>query len=151
MRQQPPARVVNQLLGRQPAHALDEAALDLAEIDRRIERAADIVEDIDRQHLVLAGQRVDRHLGQRRAISEIEEGPAADAWRGHNRSSASHRSRSRSQRDPPDMRHAAESGERNALAARHHAVAREAHRLVARSRTCSPRNRPAARGSWSRR
>ena len=34
---------------------------------------ADIVEDIDRQHLVLAGQRIDRNLGDGRAIGEIVE------------------------------------------------------------------------------
>ena len=84
MGEQAAAVVEHQLLGGQPAHALDEAALDLAEVDRRIERAADVVEDIDRDHAMLAGERVDHDLAQRRAISEIEEGPAAMAWRGRN-------------------------------------------------------------------
>ena len=38
-----------QLFGRQPAHALDERALDLAEVDRRVERAADVVQHVGAQ------------------------------------------------------------------------------------------------------
>jgi hypothetical protein len=117
-------RVVDQFLHGQPAHALDEAALDLAQVDRRIERAADVVEDVDRGHLVLAGQRVDHHLAQRRAISEIEEGPAAmggpvviDVRR---RVEAG-----RGQRDSGEMGAAAEIVEGAGLAARGDAVAGE--------------------------
>jgi hypothetical protein len=39
-----PGLVPPQLLGGEPAHALDEAALDLAEVDRGIEGAADVAE-----------------------------------------------------------------------------------------------------------
>jgi len=44
VRAQPAPLVPPQLLGRKPAEPLDEAALDLAEVDRRIERAPDVVE-----------------------------------------------------------------------------------------------------------
>ena len=36
MRPEPALTVVHQLFRRQPAHALNEAALDLADIDRRV-------------------------------------------------------------------------------------------------------------------
>ena len=68
-----------QLLGRQPAHALDEAALDLAEVDRRIDRAADVVQEVGAQHPVLAGERIDDDLGHGGAVGEIVERPAAGA------------------------------------------------------------------------
>ena len=43
-----PALVVeHQFLGGEPAHALHEAALDLADIDGGIEGAADIMQDVD--------------------------------------------------------------------------------------------------------
>ena len=71
-----PSVLEDQLLGGEPAHALHEAALDLADVDGRIERAADIVEDIGAQQPVLARQRIDDHLRTRRAIGEVEERPA---------------------------------------------------------------------------
>ncbi len=39
-----------QFLGREPAHALDECPLDLAEVDRRIERATAILDELGAQH-----------------------------------------------------------------------------------------------------
>ena len=44
---EPAALVENQFLGGEPAHALDEAALDLADIDRRVQGPADIMQDVD--------------------------------------------------------------------------------------------------------
>src|SRR5205085_2991242 len=55
---------------------LDEAALDLAKVDRRVQRMADIVEDIDGNDPVFASERVDHNLAERRTIGEIEEGAA---------------------------------------------------------------------------
>ena len=81
VRHQPPALVPPQLLGREPAHALDEAALDLAEVDRRIEAAADVVQDVGAQQPVLAGERVDRDLRHRGAVGEVEERPALQRLR----------------------------------------------------------------------
>src|SRR6185436_21175673 len=39
-----------QLLGGKPAHALDERTLDLAKVDRRIERAATILDELGPQY-----------------------------------------------------------------------------------------------------
>ena len=72
-----PSLVPPQLLAGEPALALHEGALDLAEIDRGIERGAAILHQVGAQHAALAGQRVDRHLRRRRAEGEIEERPAA--------------------------------------------------------------------------
>jgi hypothetical protein len=63
---QPPLGVPPQFLGRQPAHALHEGAFDLADIDRRVQRLADIVQDVGAVDHVFAGQRVDRDFGHRR-------------------------------------------------------------------------------------
>ena len=38
-----------QFFGGQPAHALNKAALNLAQINRRVQRPADVVQDIDGQ------------------------------------------------------------------------------------------------------
>jgi hypothetical protein len=45
-----PVCVPDQLFGRQPAHALDERAFDLADVHRRVQRAADVVQDVGAQH-----------------------------------------------------------------------------------------------------
>ena len=76
VRAEPALLVPPELLGGQPAHALDEGAFDLAHVDRRVERAADVVKDVGPVDLVFAGQRVDAHFGDRRAIGEVVEGPA---------------------------------------------------------------------------
>ena len=76
-RAQPALLVPPQLLAGEPALALHEGALDLAEIDRGIERGAAILHQVGAQHAALAGQGVDRHFGRRRAEGEIEERPAA--------------------------------------------------------------------------
>ena len=90
-----PSVVPHQLLGGQPAHALDEAALDLADVDRRVERAADVVQDVDAQHAATrrsACRSPPRVHG--RAVGEVVERPALVSVRGPSGSSASCRSRS---------------------------------------------------------
>ena len=67
------AVIEHQLLSGEPARALHEAALDLAEIDGRIQRAAHVMQDVHAQHAVLAGERVNSHLCHGHTIGEIEE------------------------------------------------------------------------------
>ena len=74
---QPPRVVPPQLLGGQPAHALNESPLDLAQVYRRVQRLADVVEDVDPFDPILPGQRIDRHLGAGRAVAVVVERPAA--------------------------------------------------------------------------
>ena len=66
----------HQLFAGQPAEALDEAALDLADVDGRVDGAAGVVKDVDAQQAVLAGEGVDGRLAQRGAVGEVVEGPA---------------------------------------------------------------------------
>ncbi|ABA47595.1 hypothetical protein BURPS1710b_3214 [Burkholderia pseudomallei 1710b] len=77
VRHQPAAVVPPQLLGREPPHSLDERALDLPDVERRIQRRTDVVQRIRSQHTHLARQRVDDDLGDRRAVRVIEERPPA--------------------------------------------------------------------------
>ncbi len=63
----------DEFLGRQPAHALDEAAFDLAAIDERRERVADVVQDVGAQQPVLPGEAVDLDLADRGAVGEVVE------------------------------------------------------------------------------
>ena len=67
--------VPDQLLGGQPAHALHEATLDLADVDGRVDAAAHVVQDVHGQHPALAREGVDGDLGHRRAIGEVVERP----------------------------------------------------------------------------
>src|SRR5271166_6230792 len=76
MGQQATLVVIYEFFSRQPAHALDESAFDLADIEGRIDGAPDVVEDIDTPDVHLAGEDVDRDLGAGRAVGEIEERPA---------------------------------------------------------------------------
>ena len=69
-------RMPDELFHRQPAHALDEAALDLADVDRRVERPAGVVQDVRGEQLPFAGERVDDDLAHRRAVGEVVERPA---------------------------------------------------------------------------
>lgn len=73
MRPQPALGIPPEFLRRQPAHALDEGTLDLTEVERRVQRLADIVDDIGPLDLVFAGQRVDADLGARGAVGEVIE------------------------------------------------------------------------------
>ena len=75
---QAPLVVPPQFFGGQPAHALHETALDLADVDGRIQRGADVVQDVDPLDPVFAGERVDGDLRGGGAIGIIVEGaPAA--------------------------------------------------------------------------
>ena len=62
-----------ELLHGQPTSALHETALDLAEVDCRVQRFANIVQDVDAQQAVFAGQCVDDGFRDRSAIGEIVE------------------------------------------------------------------------------
>ena len=66
----------HQLLHRQPAHALDEGALDLAHVHRRVQRRAHVVQHVGPRQLPLAGQRVDDDLAHGRTVREVIERPA---------------------------------------------------------------------------
>ena len=77
---EPPLGVPPQLLGGEPAHALDEAALDLTAVDRRIERCADVVEDIDRAEPVFTRQRVDGDLAHEIDAREIPADWPTGTW-----------------------------------------------------------------------
>ena len=66
-----------QVLQRQPAGALHEAALDLAEVDERGQAVADVVHDVDPAGAVGAGEAVDLDLGRRDAVGEVLERVAA--------------------------------------------------------------------------
>ena len=68
-----PLRVVDERFGRDPAHPLDEPADDLPAIDARVDRPADIDQQIDPRHAQLAGEAVDEHLGHGGALRVIEE------------------------------------------------------------------------------
>ncbi len=146
MGEQAAVAAVDQFLGGQPAHALDEAALDLAEVDRRIQRAADVVQDVGAQHPVLAGQGVDRHFGHRGPIGEIEERAAlmtltvvVDLGRSVEAG--------RRQRHALDVGHTAEQVEGVEVLARMDPVFCEAHsRRIAGRRPCRHVRQPSANG-----
>ncbi len=58
-----PALVVkDQFLGGQPSHALHKSALDLADIQRRVERRTHIMKNIDAFDFHLAGQRINHYF-----------------------------------------------------------------------------------------
>ena len=69
----PPGFIPDKLLGCQPAGPLDKTTLDLADIDGLVQRAPHIMQDIGAKDAVLAGQKVGRHFGHRRAIGVIIE------------------------------------------------------------------------------
>jgi hypothetical protein len=62
----------------EPAHALEKSTFDLSQVDRGIQRAAYVVQDIHAQQTRFARQRVHRHFTDRRAIREIEERSALE-------------------------------------------------------------------------
>src|SRR5271155_6019479 len=68
--------VINEFFRGQPAHALDETAFDLADVDGRVDGAPYVVKDIDAAHLHLSGQNVDHDLTASCSIGVIEERPA---------------------------------------------------------------------------
>ena len=67
------AGIPAQFFAGQPARALGKAAFDLAEVERRVNRAADVVQDVEAHDTVLAGQRVYGDFGHGRAVGEVEE------------------------------------------------------------------------------
>ena len=69
--------VVDEALGRHPAHALDEAAHDLPHVDTRIDRPADVDEQIDPRHREFAREPVDPHLRHRGALRVVKKRIAA--------------------------------------------------------------------------
>src|SRR5699024_11074074 len=66
-----------QLFGGQPADTLNETAFDLTHVDRRTQRAADVVDDVDGGHFVFAGQRIDQHFRAGDTVGEVLKRPAA--------------------------------------------------------------------------
>ncbi len=50
------------LFGGQPPHALNEAAFHLADINRRVQGLAHIVQNIGAIHVVFTGQRINGNL-----------------------------------------------------------------------------------------
>lgn len=73
VRQQHAAVRVLQLLGGAPAHPLDEGPEQLAAVDARVDRYADVHEHVDARDAQFAGEAVDLDLGDRRAVGEVEE------------------------------------------------------------------------------
>lgn len=71
VRQQAPLPVPHQLLRRHPAHALHEPPFHLPDIQRRIQRSARIVQDVDPLDLILTGQRIHRHFRTGRAVHKV--------------------------------------------------------------------------------
>ena len=72
----PVGRVPAQLLERQPAGALHVAALDLAEVDQRRQRVADVVRDVGAHGAVGAGEAIDLDLGDGCPVGVVLEGSA---------------------------------------------------------------------------
>src|SRR5688500_20345384 len=73
MRPQLALRRPYELLGRHPAHALHEPAGDLAAIDPRVDRLADVHEQVHACDPHLAGEAIDQHFAARGTGGEIEE------------------------------------------------------------------------------
>ena len=69
----PVALVPAQVLEGQPAGALDEPALDLADVDQRREAVADVVDDVDPPGAVGPGEPVHLDLGRGDAVGEVLE------------------------------------------------------------------------------
>jgi hypothetical protein len=76
VREQLALLVPDALFHRQPAHALDVGAFDLAAVNRRVDAAAHVVHDVHGLEPPLARERVDLHLGDGRAVAEVVERPA---------------------------------------------------------------------------
>ena len=53
--------------------ALHEAAFDLPAIDQRRDRIADVFQDVDAQQAIVAGEAIDLHFGDGRAVGEVVE------------------------------------------------------------------------------
>src|SRR5206468_8228319 len=66
-----------ELFRRDPAHALDEPADDLAAVDAGVDRFADVHEQIDALDAHLAGEAVEQDLRAGDAVGEVKERRAA--------------------------------------------------------------------------
>ena len=64
------ALVDDHLLIQRRAERLRDAAFDLSAVDRRIQRAAHVVQDVDAEQPRLAAERVDGHFGHRRTVRD---------------------------------------------------------------------------------
>ncbi len=72
--EQPPGfRLPHQFFRREPAHALNERAFDLPDVDGRIERPPGIVQQIGAQQAPFAGEGIDQHFADRGAVGEVVE------------------------------------------------------------------------------
>ena len=69
--------VPHQLLGRQPAHALNKTAFDLADVDGRVDAASHVMQDVNLEYTALAREGVDGDFSAGCAIGKVVEGPAA--------------------------------------------------------------------------
>ena len=58
---------------------MDKAALDLADVNRSVQRRTHIVQDVHAQHLGLAGERINGHLGAGCAVGKVIERAAAES------------------------------------------------------------------------
>jgi hypothetical protein len=71
-------RVRDQFFGGQPAHALDATALDLADVNRPVERRTHVMQDVHAQYLGFTGEGVYGHFGAGRAVGKVIKGPTAE-------------------------------------------------------------------------
>ena len=134
MRHKDAVGIPDKLFGRQPAHPLDEAAFDLSDVDRRIDRRAGIVQQVGAGELPLAGQRVDDDFGHRGTVGEVIERRA-----GH-RLAIPRQLRRRIEPIGPQLnarlvRHRGHVAEREALAVDAHVIAGKTHVAGAAAKT----------------
>src|SRR4051812_32002488 len=73
MREQYAAIVVDQAFSGDPTHALHEAADDLPQIDAGVNRLANVHQDVDARHAQLAGEAIDFHFGNGRALRVVQK------------------------------------------------------------------------------
>ena len=69
--------VPHQFFAGEPAHALHKTALNLADINGRIQRRAHVMQNVGAQQAVFAGQRIHQHFTAGRAVGEVIERFAA--------------------------------------------------------------------------
>ena len=63
--------VPHQLFGGEPAHTLHKAAFNLPDVERWVDAVPHVVQDVNGQHAVFAGEGVNGHFGASRAISKV--------------------------------------------------------------------------------
>ncbi len=72
-RQQLAVSTPDQFFGGDPAQTLHKTALDLSDVQRRVERMPHIMQDVHAQQFVLTRQRINRHLAAGSAIRKVVE------------------------------------------------------------------------------